>query len=274
MGREYFIISNKIMRLTDEEIYQKQSGGRRFVRIFNATRFLTSAANSFICSIGICIVGFIFLLPAHCDAQDHRLPIFQVDESRYEMRNYDEAGELQFYQVFDTGLVSENDDMYHLPIEMYSYNEKGELQDSTKAIYYSQPGDKVLVFFVYPFTDYSEGTEIKVDLKETSAIYPAEPDTGWQMSPVEFKMFIDTGLTSFLGGESEVRISNRHIAVNDTLNSGEYQVNSRIDLQLSLLDVKVTEFYYNVTEIVDRKKGVIRQEFRADDGSYFIVRRI
>lgn len=262
------------MRLSDKKIYQKQSAGRQVERNYDVNRFSTFSVTHFIWSIQISIFGFICLLPVHGIAQDYRLPIFQVDESRYEMKNYDETGELQFYQVFNTGPVSKNDDTYHLPIEMYSYDEKGELQDSTKAIYYSQPGDKALVFFIYPFTDYSEGTEIKVDLKETGAIYPADPDTGWQMAPVEFNMFIDTGLTSFLGGESKVRISDRHVGVNDTLNSGEYQINSRIDLKLSLLDVKVKEFYYNVTEIVDRKKGVIRQEFRADDGSYFIVRRI
>lgn len=262
------------MGLTNSKIYQNFSGNSRLVRDCNAIIFLNFSANTFICSIQISIIGFICLLPVYAHAQDHRLPIYQVDESRYEMRNYDESGKLQFYQIFNTGSVSEKDEMYHLPIEMFSYNKEGEIQDSTKAIYYSKPGERALVFFVYPFTDYSEGTEIKVDLRESSTIYPAEPDTGWQSSPVEFNMFIDKGLTSFLGGESEVRISNRHIVANDTLDNEKYQLNSRIDLQLSLLDVNVKEFYYNVTEIIDKEKGVIRQEFRADDGSYFIVRRI
>ena len=267
-------MSNKFMRLPKQLIYKKRQAKMRLGLMNNLVRFLDLSGYPFICSIQISIISFILLLPVHGSTQDAQLPIYQIDESRYEMRNYDEDGKLQFYQIFNTGSVSENDNMYHLPIEMYSYDEEGELQDSTKAIYYSHPGDTVLVFFVHPFNDYSEGTEIKVDLKDTSAIYPVDSDTSWQMEAIEFEMVIDKGLSSFLGGKSEVKISNRHIAPNDTLRDGQFQINSRIDLKLYVLNVKIMEYYYNVTEFVDRQRGVFRQKFKSGDGSFFTVHEI
>ncbi|MGK7370875.1 MAG: hypothetical protein ACNS64_11740, partial [Candidatus Halalkalibacterium sp. M3_1C_030] len=156
--------------------------------------------------------------------------------------------------------------------ELYSYNAEGELQDSTKTLYTCRPDEQQVLLNVFPFTDYGKGSEIKVNLLDTKTFYPVSPEPGWEMKPIEFALNIDKGLVGFLGGKSKITIFDRRVVSNDTLQAGQYQINSEVDIGVYVLGIKMKGFGYRVIEIVDKERGIIRQKFTSDDGSYFMIR--
>ena len=198
--------------------------------------------------------------------------LFEIDGNQYKKCNYSKEGELESYQKLIVGSIEQKANTYRLPVELYSYNAKGELQDSTKTLYTCQPDEQKVLLNVFPFTDYGKGSEIKVNLLDTNAFYPTAPKPGWEMESIEFALNIDKGLVGFLGGKSKITIYDRRVVSNDTLQTGQYQINSDVDLGVYVLGIKVKGFAYGVIEIVDKERGIIRQKLTSDDGSYFMIR--
>jgi hypothetical protein len=217
------------------------------------------------------ILCFLILLPSLGFGQDNKMLLFEIDGNQYKKCNYNSEGELESYEKLTVGSIQENTNTYRLPVELYLYNAKGELQDSTKTIYTCRPDERRVLLNVFPFTDYETGSEIKVNLLDTNAFYPVSPEPGWEMGFIKFQMNIDKGLVGFLGGKSKVNIQNRQVVPNDTLEAGQYQINSDVDLGVYILGIQVKDFAYDVIEIVDKDRGIIRQKFTSDDGSYFVI---
>jgi hypothetical protein len=216
-------------------------------------------------------INITFCSPAI--AQNSRMLLFEIDGNRYKKCNYNKKGELQSFQKLLVGSIEEKPDIYRLPVELYSYNAEGAIQDSAKTIYTCRPEEQRVLLNVFPFTDYAKGSEIKVSLADTNAFYPAAPEPGWKMEPIEFQMKIDKGLVGFLGGKSKISMYDRHVTPNDTLQTGQYEINSKVDLGVYVLGLKVKGFGYRVIEIVDEDQGIIWQKFTStDDGSYFVIR--
>ena len=220
---------------------------------------------------GLLLVSGIFCSPAV--AQESRMLLFEIAGNEYKKCNYSKEGEVESYQKLIVGTIEEKANTYRLPVELYSYNTKGELQDSTKTIYTCRPDEQQVLLNVFPFTDYGKGSEIKVNLLDTNAFYPTDPEPGWEMEPIEFQMDIDKGLVGFLGGKSKVTMSGRQVILNDTLRTEQYQINSTVDIGVYVWGIKVKGFGYRVIEIIDKDRGIIWQKFKSkDDGSYFVIR--
>ena len=189
--------------------------------------------------------------------QSRQMLLFEIDGNQYKKCNYNNKGELKSYEKFIVGSIEQQPDQYRLPVELYSYNAAGELQDSTKTLYTCRSGEKQVLLNVFPFTDYGKGSEIKVNLLDTKAFYPVSPEPSWKMEPIEFALNIDKGLVGFLGGKSKITIYDRRMVLNDTLQTGQYQINSEVDLGVYVLGIKVKGFGYRVIEIIDENQGII-----------------
>ncbi|SHG37079.1 hypothetical protein SAMN05443144_12621 [Fodinibius roseus] len=223
------------------------------------------------------IILLAVLLPAHLlhAQQSEEMLLFEIDDNEYKKCNYNKEGELESFQKLLVGSIEENDETYRLPVELYSYNAEGELQDSTKTLYTCRPDEQQVLLNVFPFTDYGKGSEIKVNLLDTKTFYPVSPEPGWEMKPIEFALNIDKGLVGFLGGKSKITIFDRRVVSNDTLQAGQYQINSEVDIGVYVLGIKMKGFGYRVFEIIERNRGIIWQKFTSkDDGSYFVIRLI
>lgn len=224
------------------------------------------------------MTGFLFLstYPGTIAAQQaQKMLLFEIDGNRYEKRNFNQQGELQSVQKLIIGSIEEKENIYQLPVELYSYNAKGEPQDSTKTIYTCRPDEQQVLLNIFPFTDYGQGSEIKVNLLDTNAFYPTAPEPGWEMESIEFALNIDKGLVGFLGGKSKITIYDRLVVPNDTLQAGQYQINSEVDLGVYVLGIKMKGFGYQVIEIIDKDRGIIWQKFTSkDDGSYFVIQLV
>ena len=218
------------------------------------------------------ILCLYILLPSLSFVQDTQMLLFEIDGNEYKKCNYSKEEEVESYQKLIVGTIEEKANTYRLPVELYSYNAKGELQDSTKTLYTCQPDEQKVLLNVFPFTDYGKGSEIKVNLLDTNAFYPTAPKPGWEMESIGFALNIDKGLVGFLGGKSKITIYDRRVVSNDTLQAGQYQINSDVDLGVYVLGIKVKGFAYGVIEIVDKERGIIRQKLTSDDGSYFMIR--
>jgi hypothetical protein len=172
------------------------------------------------------------------------------------------------------GSIEKQPEIYRLPVDLYSYNAEGELQDSTKTIYSCRPEEQQVLINVFPFTNYGKGSEIKVKLLDMNTFYPADPEPGWEMKPLEFEMNIERGLVGFLGGKSKINMYDRQVVPNDTLQAGQYQINSEVDLGVYVLGIKMKGFDYRVIEILDKSQGIIWQKFTSEDDSYFVIQLI
>ncbi|WP_148898652.1 hypothetical protein [Fodinibius salinus] len=198
--------------------------------------------------------------------------LFEIDSNQYKKCNYNKQGELQSFQKLLVGSIEEEADNYRLPVELYSYSAQGELQDSTKTIYTCQPEEQKVLLNIFPFTDYGKGSQIKVNVEDEKAFYPVNPETDWEMKPIEFSLNIDKGLVGFLGGNSKITMYDRRVVANDTLQIGQYQINSAVDLGVYVLGIKIKGFGYHVVEIINKNQGIIWQKFTSeDDGSYFVI---
>lgn len=230
-----------------------------------------------IINLFLSIVVLAVLLPTHLlhAQQSEEMLLFEIDGNEYKKCNYSKEGELESYQKLIVGSIQENTNTYRLPVELYSYSADGELQDSTITLYTCRPDEQQVLLYVFPFTDYGKGSEIKVNLLDTKTFYPVSPEPGWEMRPIEFALNIDKGLVGFLGGKSKITIKDRKVVSNDTLQSGQYQINSEVDIGVYVLGIKMKKFGYRVIEIIERNRGIIWQKFTSkDDGSYFVIRLI
>jgi hypothetical protein len=75
------------------------------------------------------MTGFLFLstYPGTIAAQQaQKMLLFEIDGNRYEKRNFNQQGELQSVQKLIIGSIEEKENIYQLPVELYSYNAKGE----------------------------------------------------------------------------------------------------------------------------------------------------
>ncbi|MDZ7660524.1 hypothetical protein [Fodinibius sp.] len=222
---------------------------------------------SFLMGTGLFVIG-----PLHAQ-QSREMLLFEIEDNRYQKCNYNKEGEVQSFEKFIVGSIEENANTYRLQVELYSYNAEGQLKDSTRTIYTCQPEERSVLLNIFPFTDYGKGSEIKVNVEDDKAFYPVNPETGWEMKPIEFSLKIDKGLVGFLGGNSKITISDRQVAANDTLQAGQYQINSTVELGVYVVGIKVKGFGYRIAEIVDKDLGIIWQKFTSiDDGSYFVIR--
>ena len=231
------------------------------------------------CQLGLVFgFGLLAYLMINFEAnaqQSGQMILFEIDNNQYQKCNYNKEGELQSYEKFNVGSIEEKTDIYRLPVELYSYNAEGELQDSTKTIYTCRPDEQQVLLNVFPFTDYGKDREIKVNLLDTNAFYPSAPEPGWEMESIEFALNIDKGLVGFLGGKSKITIYDRLVVPNDTLQAGQYQINSEVDLGVYVLGIKMKGFGYQVIEIIDKDRGIIWQKFTSkDDGSYFVIQLV
>lgn len=205
-------------------------------------------------------------------AQNRQMLLFEIDGNRYQRCNYNKEGELQSFEKLIIGSIVEKAKSYRLPVEIYSYNAEGQLKDSTRTIYTCRPEEQSVLLNVFPFTDYGKGSQIKVNVNDEKAFYPVNPETGWEMKPIEFSLKIDKGLVGFLGGNSKIIIYDRQVVPNDTLQTGQYEINSKVDLGVYVLGIKVKGLAYRVIEIIDKDRGIIHQKFTSDDDSYFVIR--
>ena len=220
------------------------------------------------------LAGMIPIHTLHAQ-QPGEMLLFEIDGNRYEKRSYNTKGELQSFHKLIIGSIEKQTKIYRLPVDLYSYNAEGELQDSTKTIYSCQPDEQQVLINVLPFTDYGKGSEIKINLLDTKAFYPVSPEPGWEMDTFEYSLKIDKGLVGILGGNSKISIYERQVVSNDTLQAGQYQINSNVDLNVYVLGIKVKGFRFSVIEIIDSEKGIVWQKFtNSSDGSYFIIRMI
>lgn len=207
-------------------------------------------------------------------AQQAEMLLFEIAGNRYERQNFDKTGKLKSMQVLNVGSIIKEKDNYRLPVEIISYDNNGKIKDTTRTIYTCNPDEKRIFVNIFPYSDYGSGGEIKVKAEDSNSFYPVDPDTGWGMNPIHFEMRINEGFLGFLGGKSKIKMYNRHIVANDTLAADQYEMNSKVELGVYVMGIKVSGLEYQVSEIVDKKRGLIYQKFRAGDGSYFVIKMI
>lgn len=207
-------------------------------------------------------------------SQNKRMLLFEIDGNRYKRQNYDENGKLESFQILNVGSIQKHKNDYQLPVEIISFNQDKQPQDTTKTIYKCNPDEQRIFVNIFPYSDYGKGGEIKVKPEDTNSFYPVNPTSGWKMGPIHFEMKINKGIVGFLGGKSKIKMYDRHVLANDTLTASQYEIDSKVELGVYVMGIKVKSLDYRVMEIIDHDKGIIRQRFTAEDGSYFVIKLI
>lgn len=206
--------------------------------------------------------------------ENERMLLYEVEGNEYVKKDFSRDSSMTGKQVLKVGAVEKENNLLKMPVQLYSYDEKGELTDSTKTVYLCDPDERRVLVNLFPYSDYTTESEIKVNLLDTNAFYPVDPDANWEMESIEFEMNIDKGVIGFLGGKSRIKMYNRQVVPNDTLEADQYEINSQVELGVYALGIKMKGLNYQVTEVIDRNKGLIYQKFTSEDGSYFIIRSV
>jgi len=222
--------------------------------------------------LSLLFIGFLMVFPITIRAQESRkMLIFEIDHNQYRKCNYNEKGKLESFQKLNIGAIDQKSEVYRLPVTIYNFTVNGELKDSTNTIYTCNPDEQKILVNILPYTDYSDNNVVNVDPQGTNAIYPVNPETGWKMNDLKFEMKIDKGVIGFLGGKSRIEMKHRRVVPNDTVQTGQYEIDSIVNIRIYVLGIKMKTLNYTVIEIIDPDDGIIHQMFTSDEGSYFVI---
>lgn len=219
----------------------------------------------------VCMVALLAASSAVSAQSNREMLLFEVNGNEYAKRNYSQEGKLKGWQKMHVGTLQKAKDAYQLPVKIYSYSADSTLQDSTKTMYVCDPDDRKVLLNILPFTDHTDQSTIKVKLLDTNAIYPVNPKTGWTMESIRFKLDLDSGIIGFFGGDSRIKMFNRQVVTNDTLDATRYQINSDVSIGAYVMGIQVKSIRFDVKEIVHAEARIVWQRFDQEGEGYFII---
>ena len=196
--------------------------------------------------------------------------IFQIEGNNYIKKKYDKKGELINSQTFIVGKIMIDKEQYVMPLKIYLYNKKRELEDSATTNYICKPFDNKVLMNIFPFGNFSSDKTVKVDLNN-GELYPENIIEGGSLEEVEFSASIEGGVAGAFGSSTKIKIYDRKIIKVNT-NQGTYHITSKIEIKAYLFGIKLDTITYLVEEIISKQRGILEQKFQEDNGEYFIIK--
>lgn len=196
---------------------------------------------------------------------------FQIDGNNYIKKNYDKNGVLEDYQIIQIGEITSKGDKNIVPIRSYSYNDKGQILDSSRTSYICDPTDKKLVMNVFPFAYLSANKTVKLKSKTKISLYPKEWKTGDNLPNTLFSVDISGGSLSVFGSTAKIEIYDRKITEYDKSRNA-FNISSKLRIGVYAYGIKVKSISYTIEEKVNPEKGIIEQKFKESTGAYFTIK--
>lgn len=211
----------------------------------------------------------LFAVQSLTAQQEEQMLIFQIDGNNYIKKNYDKNKKLINSQTFIVGKIIINKEQYVMPLKIYLYNKKGELEDSAITNYSCNPSDSKVLMNIFPFGNFSSDKTVKVALSN-GELYPENIVEGGNLDEVAFSASIEGGVAGAFGSSTKIKIYNRKI-IKVNANQGTYHITSKIEIKAYMFGIKLGTITYLVDEVISKKKGILEQKFKEDTGEYFTI---
>lgn len=205
----------------------------------------------------------IFILTANfVSAQDDML-IEQMAGKTIIRENFDKGNQLIDKQIFRISNIEKSLDSYSVEVTTELYRKDGTLDEKYKTYYTCKPGQSSVIVMVFPFfAPKYKKIGIETQSPDFKNIYDLK-----SLKDVHLKLSFDSGILNFFGSKNNIKIYNRKL----TTGPNTKTLTSQIEIKAYLLGLKMKTINYKVVEIFDENSNLIRQEFRAKDGSYFTM---
>lgn len=192
--------------------------------------------------------------------------IEQIAQKRIVRENFDQNGDPQDNQIFLTGELKQEGTTYRIQVITELYDQSGNLTEKYNTIYQCNPNEFDVLLNVFPFTD-PDDEKIKVDVTSEDFQQLYELANGEELKDIHLKMSVESGVLSFFGSKSLVTIRNRiKKVVNQSI-----KISSEAVIEAYILGIRIKTINYVVEEYLTKKFVLQRQQFTADDGSWFTM---
>ncbi len=196
--------------------------------------------------------------------------MYQVDGNKYEKTSFGKKGNITSTQKIEAGTVQKKGSKYILPVKLFSYDEDGKLKDTYETNYSCDPSSGKLFMHVFPLSDIQKHTNVSVRLLSENDFYPIGMRGKDTLPDIFFSMDIESGVLSFFGANSKIKISDRKIFTEER-ESQNYYIKEKIEIKAYLFGLKINTINYVVDEIFNPVTGIIKQEYKENSGAYFII---
>ena len=121
---------------------------------------------------------------------------------------------------------------------------------------------------VFPFAGGKSNKSLKIEIPQGNELYPS----GWQQSNTlpdfNFQLKLEGGVAGFFGTESRAVISQRKVSPQP---EATYRVSGKMTLKAFVAGIRISKTVYDYVEYIAPEKGIVSQNFRANDGEYFTI---
>ncbi|KOH43700.1 hypothetical protein NC99_34690 [Sunxiuqinia dokdonensis] len=201
-----------------------------------------------------------------CRGQDNML-IEQIAGRDIIRRGYNEAGDQISKQKFSISKLDTVEGFLSVQIRVSLFDEKDKLTESYTTDYVCKPDESNVLVTVFPFARQNDAEYvIETSSPEFKELYDFS-DNAKKLNDLIVEMSVKSGLLGFFGSKNRISIKNRSLE----METGNYILTSDLTVEAYLWGVRVKSIQYRVTERLDQEKSLISQNFKNEDGSYFLI---
>lgn len=204
------------------------------------------------------LVFIIFSI--NVNAQSEML-IGQISDRFVVRENYDEDGVFLNKQTFDAGEAIKVNGYYEIKVTTETFDENKKSINKYSTTYRCNPNEATIMIMAFSFSNpKSKKTGINTTSNNFKDLYDLE-----NLKNIELEMTFDSGLLSFFGSKSIIKIYDRKIDANKNL------ITSKINLKAYGWGILVKDLNYSVNEKLNNLGLLTFQKFTEEDGSYFTM---
>lgn len=204
------------------------------------------------------LVFIIFSI--NVNAQSEML-IGQISDRFVVRENYDEDGVFLNKQTFDAGEAIKVNGYYEIMVTTETFDENKKSINKYSTTYRCNPNEASIMIMAFSFSNpKSKKTGINTTSNNFKDLYDLE-----NLKNIELEMTFDSGLLSFFGSKSIIKIYDRKIDANKNL------ITSKINLKAYGWGILVKDLNYSVNEKLNNLGLLTFQKFTEEDGSYFTM---
>lgn len=200
-----------------------------------------------------------------------------IEGNRYELNEYDRKGRLESHKELEIGRVVRENEESKLKIITYNYDENSVLKDSVQTTLVCSNSAENMVMNVLAFLGKSSGGRIRLTVTSHEELFPTQLAESKKLKNVHMEIKVEEGVFSFFGAKSRLLLKNRKLTIlrpagsEDTDITG-YKLSSKLWIKASVLGLNIKQSVYTVEETVELDRGLVSQEIKQTNGSYFDLR--
>lgn len=209
---------------------------------------------------GIILIFILFSIVANGQTE---MLIEQISGRFVVRENFDKNGSFLNKQTFKAEKVIKKNGYYEISVTTELFNKNKISTNKYTTNYLCNPNEASIMVMVFPFSNpKSKETAINTISENFKELYDLQ-----KLENIELRISFDSGLLSFFGSKSIIKIYNRELEAGKNYN----KIQSKINIKSYAWGVLVKQLNYTVNEKLNENGLLIFQKFTEEDGSYFTL---